>query len=663
MATRGNLYVQPEHVHTRGWTNYNGNAVGGGQITMAKDTAELLNIFIGIFLVFAEAGLWDLISFWCFKFNRQLRKGSTGSLRDGLFHQQQTVLRNGGSPLSIAMAYGQMWKAWGLRNPEVITRTWPLILTAMLSFIFFLVALPFITALALLDNQGVEVLIRSPNCGFWKAVFTNTDTDTTASAIMTNQSWEAVSYVDDCYESDAPSTLCDRFLPQRRLPTFEWSATPCPFDVDVCLDTDKFPAFKMQTEVLDSHKDFGINAPPNDRIKLQRTTICSPLNVTRFTNITNGTVLGEKITGVYFGPIAGFEYTFGVSNYEKIATPGYHLSAVSSYPANGTAYASTFTPIEGLTRKDADVSVVFLNNNMMPIRGIDGPCSDPFFTATNQSLLKQKDFYWPDMPITAIGCTDQYAFGNPVTGQWTEPMAVLDSTDWGNYTKDWDLSARQVAAFATLTWALSESGGIDRVILGLETEALLAKKYPGVFSGFQSPIPNDQWKKEVSYWFKNGLAKLQLHLINIAIGPPDTTLSGLQNLLPILSADRDDLVEIICSSQKVHNVEFKNYHRAGIIALVAIGGFLILFPIPFRCFYTWRWKQREDILSWSSYGALQLLRMVIEGVGVHGWLGCDNDTPYLKLWGSPAGDLDAARKNDEGEKPNLLKSMLGKCTI
>jgi len=322
------------------------------------------------------------------------------------------------------------------------------------------------------------------------------------------------------------------------------------------------------------------------------------------------------------------------------------LSVVSSYPANGSASASTFTPIEGLARNNADVSVIFLNNNKIPIKGIGGPCNDPFFSATNQSALTHKDFYWPDSPITAIGCTDQYAFGNSGTSQWTEPMAVLDTSDWGNYTKDWDLSARQVAAFAALTWALTQSGGIDRVILGLETEALLAKKYPGVFAGFQNPIPNDQWKKEVDYWFKNGLAKLQLQLINIAIGPPDITLPGLQNVLPIMSGDRDDLVEMICSSQKVHNVEFKNYHRTGFITLIAIGGFLILCPVLIRSFYTWYWKQREDVLSWTSYGYLQLLRMAAEGVGVHGWWDCDSDTPYLKPLDSLAGDLDARRVNE-----------------
>jgi hypothetical protein len=330
MVSSGNFYVQPEYVHRRGWTNWNGNAVTGGQITMTKDTAELLNIFIGIFLVLAYAGLWDLITFCCFILNRRLRRGTPGGAsRDPLFRQQQTVLRSSGSPISLAIAYGKMWKAEGWNKWKIIWRTWPLIGAATLTFGFFLVGVPFITARVLLDNQSVEVLIQSPNCGFWTAVFTDTESDNAAMTTLTNQSWEAVSYVDSCYNSDAPSILCDKFLPQRRLPTFEWSATPCPFDEDVCLHTNDFPAFKMQTEMLDSHRDFGINAPHSDRIQIQRTTICSPLNVTRFTNITEGIETGEEITGVYFGPVKGQNYTFAVSNLEIFATSGYHLRYIN----------------------------------------------------------------------------------------------------------------------------------------------------------------------------------------------------------------------------------------------------------------------------------------------------------------------------------------------
>ena len=115
-----------------------------------------------------------------------------------------------------------------------------------------------------------------------------------------------------------------------------------------------------------------------------------------------------------------------------------------------------------------------------------------------------------------------------------------------------------------------------------------------------------------------------------------------------MSADRDELVEIICTSQKIHNAEFKNFLRSGFIALIATGGFLILFPVLVRCIYTCYWSQREDVLSWTSYGYLQLLRMVTEDVGVQGWQGCDSDNPSLKPWLSPAGALDATRKDGNG---------------
>lgn len=40
--------------------------------------------------------------------------------------------------------------------------------------------------------------------------------------------------------------------------------------------------------------------------------------------------------------------------------------------------------------------------------------------------------------------------------------------------------------------------------------------------------------------------------------------------------------------------------------------------------------------------------MATEGVDVQGWQGCDSDTPSLKSWRSPAGALDAARKDARG---------------
>jgi hypothetical protein len=327
MASQANLYVRPEHIYTGGWTNWNDNGAGGGKITMAKDKAELFNIFLGIFLLFAQAGLWVMITFVCFHCNRRRRTGTTASARrDGLFHQQQTILRNGVTPITIATAYFHMWKAWGSSKPNVIRRTWPMIIAAVISFGFFVVALPFITALAMLDNQGDEILIQSPNCGFWKPLFAADMA--TASMELANRSWEGAAYVDSCYESQAPSALCDRFLPQRRLPTFGWTDTVCPFGDGLCLGRGKFAGVILQTKILDSHVDFGFNAPPKDRIKLQRTTVCAPLDATKFTDNSQGRLRGEEKIGVYFGPSMVYEdgYTYRVSTYKHlVADAAYHL--------------------------------------------------------------------------------------------------------------------------------------------------------------------------------------------------------------------------------------------------------------------------------------------------------------------------------------------------
>jgi hypothetical protein len=178
---------------------------------------------------------------------------------------------------------------------------------------------------------------------------------------------------------------------------------------------------------------------------------------------------------------------------------------------------------------------------------------------------------------------------------------------------------------------------------------LLAKKFPGTFLGsFESPIPNDQWKKEVNYWFKNGLAKLQLRLISIAVGPPDTTLRGWENTLPAWTKDSAEVTELVCNSQKVHNIEFKNFHRAGFIALGVIGGLLIIFPPFIRWPIIWCWRWREDVLSWTSYWQLQLQRMAAEDAGVKGWQNCEGDTPFLNPSDAEAGDLDASRRDNQG---------------
>ncbi|KAI8712647.1 hypothetical protein NCS52_01363300 [Fusarium sp. LHS14.1] len=642
MASISNLYVKPEFVHRGGWRNWDKDAATSGQITMLKDDAELLSIFIGIFLVFVAAGLWTLIAYLIFQLNRRKRQKEDSSAFDGLYHQQQTILRNGSSDVAVGSSFLKLWLAWG-NSPKVLKSTLPIAALALVSFGFFLIALPFITAMEMLDNQGNQVLIQSPNCGFWEP---DTDRQLGLFQAITTQTREAVSYVDNCYETDTESALCDQFLPERQLPIIRVVNVSCPFHESICLPRtkgDKHPAITIKTGELDSHKHFGINAPPEERIKLRRSVTCSPINIDRFSEVTEDIATGEKMMGIFFGRTATTDYTYGSSNKRIAIDPSYNLSRVAA----NTSYAQLFEPITELRRNDADITIAFLSNSFIAVSGIDGPCSDPFFSATKEMLQGDAvhGYYWPDNPVTGLGCIEQYQFSKAGSEEWTPLASFGDAST--NLTFIDQLSIKQVAAFAPIQWAMRVSG-IDQALDILRTEALRARKDPGMYNDLQHPLPNDQWIREVEYWFMIGLAKLQLGVVNVSLGPQDPKNSGMRDNTTWVVQKRKDLMDYVCSSQKIHSLEFKNLHKAGFIALAVLGGLAIILPsLVLRTMIWWR-KGQDDVLTWKSYGQLQLQRMAAEGAGVQGWKKGNEDVPLLDPHDQSSGDVDVRNVGVDG---------------
>lgn len=294
--------------------------------------------------------------------------------------------------------------------------------------------------------------------------------------------------------------------------------------------------------------------------------------------------------------------------------------------------------------------MVFLNNNLIPVAGINGPCRDPFFSATERET-GTRGWYLPDEPITAIGCVDQYDFHNPLTNAWSNKTGILKLGN--DLTKDSGLLWRQVVAMNSLRWALGEVGPTGRHIAVIGPDVIKAKKFPGIFNGFQNPLPNDQWKKEVGYWFNTRLAALQLQFIRISTGPQDTT--AMINMLPTLAdGSGHDVVGFICHSQKIKSGGFKNFHRAGFIALASVGGLMIMVPwLLIKCAVFWgRRRKKAFALEWISYGQLQLLRMANEGAGVEGWQKCDSEIPYLPLDQNIAS-IDVEATTDGRPHPRL----------
>lgn len=70
--------------------------------------------------------------------------------------------------------------------------------------------------------------------------------------------------------------------------------------------------------------------------------------------------------------------------------------------------------------------------------------------------------------------------------------------------------------------------------------------------------------------------------VEIATGPPDPTLPGLENSLPAedewATNAGVNYTSIICGSQKIKDSSYSNFHKAGLIAFIVLGVVVIISP-------------------------------------------------------------------------------------
>jgi hypothetical protein len=313
------MTTNPQYVYKGGWTNWDGNSISGGRITMTAKSAVILNVFSGIFIAFIEGGFWSLLVYGMHRIRSS--KHAKRPL-DALDLQKQVILRNSSSDISTSVSMYSLWKIWKPQNIRAFNRTFYVLIIAALNFLFFVIALPFLFTL-ISGSTGDEVLLRIPNCGFWEDSLTVEEVATIT--LLENRTWDGVKYVGNCYSTAAPSSLCDDTLVSRKINWIpDWSAG-CPFASGLCWGGDDF-AFSMLTNPIDTHSDLGINAPPDERLILQRQATCAPLNLTGRTDFIPGTLEGEVYEIYYFGASLGPNYTTSASSYSLASDAGYVLS-------------------------------------------------------------------------------------------------------------------------------------------------------------------------------------------------------------------------------------------------------------------------------------------------------------------------------------------------
>lgn len=216
---------------------------------------------------------------------------------------------------------------------------------------------------------------------------------------------------------------------------------------------------------------------------------------------------------------------------------------------------SDFITADGLKRSDADVVLYFLSGN-----GIQYvyKTDDPWYRGILPGVLiggplsnATMSTFQPEEAASPMGCTEQFQFCNannqrcgPLAGYFDAIMGagplfgLLPEEVLFNFSGSDPAGAQ--SRFLWFGTAIPSGRSSYATVSTLGPQALLSAQ--GLDNGFQGPLPVDQWKRDVAYWWATTMALLQATATDVVRGPP----ADLQtfSVLP-----RDDAQKALCVNQ------------------------------------------------------------------------------------------------------------------
>lgn len=233
---------------------------------------------------FEEMDLLTRLAIFCFAFH-QLR--STAEPKDAIYHQRQAILRNAQSPFNTVNRLAQLGWKWrktcgGGRSQHALRRQLPFLIAGLMYIVGFFAAGLFSTSIATI---GDEVLLVSSNCGW---VNTTSQWDSTSdwtwiatlTEDMTADQEQSSSYVRECYgpENGTSHSSCNIYSAQsiNSTPAEGAPTVACPFPgKTVCSKPSEI--IRVESDLVDSNRHLGINAPRADSVQYRRITTCAKI--------------------------------------------------------------------------------------------------------------------------------------------------------------------------------------------------------------------------------------------------------------------------------------------------------------------------------------------------------------------------------------------------
>jgi hypothetical protein len=579
-------------------------------LTLRPTNATILTNTLALFVAMSGGQLWTIIRFTL----HQIRASSRSEMFDMAHNQQQIVLRN--ATTDVATARLMLNLAWASRENarKVMITCVTIFILAILNATLFMAAGTFSNTLI---DAGSEVLSRSPHCGLWNQTYfnivSNGPNPTSESAFQLsveflakeiNDVQQSLQFARDCYMS-GPSQYWDSTCGTFQAPRLNWTTASngtCPFGDEVCSDHSQ--TIVLDTGMIDTHNDLGINALPGDRLGYRRVTTCTALNDTGHTTDWIRQDDGSLQAFANYGPsvLQETDFTYSYSNFADfftdftgVSTTPYQLNAQVAFgagvaPDPSNAGTSSFEPITALTRTDADTTVVFLSF----IGKYTGPVADPWFEANSVShrdspLPLVSTNFARDKPIGTLGCVEQHQLCASA-GKCT-PLLGLNGVQ-ENIAAKFNLSSNQKVTLDRLTKANGISA-LNFIVgqLAHSSMPLLAMNLTATETTTLSlPVPDDQWQLEVGYWHSVAMAQLQRTLIEYGTGQisPNT-----KYIVPGTGADA-----VFCRNIMIRSTVYSSFNVVALAVIVGFGTIIIGLSLTIERVAAWlqqRWNR-------GSYG-------------------------------------------------------------
>ncbi|KAF2835846.1 hypothetical protein M501DRAFT_1019448 [Patellaria atrata CBS 101060] len=613
------------------WNDWSKVSILRPVLTLRSDYAKIFLVLLTIFITIVGSQLWRIVKFILHQVRSDPHK------RDALYHQQQAVLRNSQDPYGALWYFAQLGWTWRSSTSRSFIRQLPVSMVALLQISGFLVASIFSGQVV---TFGGPVLLRSENCGWANQTAQMTyDWQNQCTIRSRSDFQESANYVRTCLESQALMSCQGPKWP--RIDSSISFGHTCPFpDSRICKNGPE-GTVQIVSELMDSNRHLGINAPKEDSVQVRKALTCSPLLASvdsGYATARRANLTRNEIRNVSY---IMYNYSMNAAGTKRIAAfVSPQMTKTQSDPVRAQFQApykfhpgniahrnktvqSVFQPIPELNASNADLHIMGLANNLVytePFEDVWFGKTIPVPTGTGglQTVL-----HYPNQTFAVLGCASQYQYCNPTNNQcspWggTSSIGQWANRQWTSYLiRDIGFNKKQNGTLAVVRAAIGLTSFI-RFHEALAVEMLHARDQASVDLQVSGPLKNNQTAVEVKYWHDIQLTTMQKLLRDRPQGPstPENLYVGdIENVGPLCHTQRET----------ARTQEYASISVFGVVIVLVVGSLIIGLSWCYEGIArpVVRWWDRDrgerKMREWNSGELLHVQRMAFEANGIGHW--------------------------------------------